>query len=179
MTSTSFKVLVVLCVITGTQLSPSRHEKPVHQVLDVRTASTWLRTKTASNVWERSCSLFQERLNHLDWMKSMHNISTLRTSMDSAPACTELKLLFGARSHRKLKMAALRGNYKSRGVKTELSGLTLMTMKESLGSVACSLPYLKMDSRGTVAVLPEWTLGNMWSCWAKQLKPSQAPTGFL
>lgn len=171
-TSTSFKALVVLLVISGTQLSPSCCRcpvKPVHQVLDVRTAPMWLQTKTAPNVGLRSCSLSQERLNHLDWTEPMHHISTLSTSMDSGPACTQTEPFWGFRLHRKLKMAALRENYKHMGVLTELTGWTLTALKEA--AITCSLPYLKLDFRRTCR--------NIWSCWDAQLKPSQVPAGLM
>lgn len=175
MTSAHSKILVVLFLISGTQLSAGHRGcsvKPVHQVLDVRTASTWLRTKTAPYVGLRSYNLFQESHNHLDWTWSTHDISTLSTSTDSAPACTQPEPLLGSRLHRKLTMAALRGNYKHKGVITELTGWTLTALKEPLGSVATfSLSYLKLDFRGTCR--------NIWSGWGAQLKPSQVPAGLL
>lgn len=174
-TSAPFKILVVLFVISGTQLSQSHHGfsmKPVHQVLDVRTVSTWLQTQTAPNVGLRSCSLLQERLNHLNWAESMHHISTLSTFMDSGPACTQTEPLLGSRLHRKLKMAALRGNYKHMGVLTELTGWTLTAPEEALEfTVPCWPPYLKLDFRRTCR--------NIRSCWDAQLKSSQVPAGLL
>lgn len=173
-TSAHFKVLVVLFVISGTQLSPSCSGcsvEPVQYMLDVRTAFTWIQTKTAPSIGLRSCKLSQEGQNHLDWTESMH-ISTLSTSTDSAPACTQTEPLWGSRLHRKLKKAALRGNYKHREVITGLTGWTLTALVKPLGSVvACSLSYLKLYFREACR--------NLWPCWSAQLKPSQVPAGLL
>lgn len=178
MTRLSYKVLVVLFLISRRQFLPSNSKqeeclvKPALHVSEVKTASRCVELK--------SCKMFHKRRYHHSQAQAVfywtgHDISTYITSRDSA--CTWTECLQGLRKHEKLEKAALREIFRHNGAITaikELVGSTGTALLETVGFVvACLWPpevqkYLKMDCERTLRASTEWT------CQRVRLKQSHA-----
>lgn len=171
MTNLSYKVLIVLLLISRSRFLPSSSKqkclaKLSLHVLDLKTSSPWSQTKAAPCFELKSCRMVHKRHYHhsQEQAVSNSNISTYITSRDSTPTCTQIARLLAFRKHDKLKNAALREDYRHDGAITELLVGTTALL-ETAGSVVAHVwppeaqKHLKIDRGRTLRASAERTYG--------------------
>lgn len=121
------KVLIVLFLASRCQILPSNSTPeglftPIHLRLEVEAALPWLHRKGDKCFLLKSCEIPSKRQSNQSGALAassqtmlFHNILTSTTSTDSAPSCTWRGHPLVLRKYRKLKNAALKGNYMHSG----------------------------------------------------------------